>query len=54
LRGGLTTEHGCGVIPLSAFYRNPSAAQSNHGLVRFCFAKRDDTLNTAVERLQAV
>jgi len=50
----LTVEHGVGVIPVSAFYRDPNAKQSNHGLVRFCFAKRDDTLNTAIERLQAV
>lgn len=50
----LTVEHGVGVIPVSAFYREPEAAQSNHGLVRFCFAKRDDTLNTAIERLLKV
>ncbi len=50
----LTVEHGVGVIPVSAFYRHPQAEQSNHHLARFCFAKRDDTLNTAIERLLAV
>ncbi|MBB5216366.1 methionine aminotransferase [Parapusillimonas granuli] len=50
----LTTEHGVGVIPVSAFYRNPHAAESNHGLARFCFAKRDETLDAAMERLAAV
>lgn len=50
----LTTEHGVGVIPVSAFYRQPDVPQSNHNLVRFCFAKRDDTLNTAIEKLSSV
>lgn len=50
----LTMEHGVGVIPVSAFYRRPEALQSNHNLIRFCFAKRDDTLNTAIEKLASV
>ncbi len=50
----LTTEHGVGVIPVSAFYQNPIAPQSNHGFVRFCFAKRDETLDAAIERLARV
>lgn len=50
----LTTEHGVGVIPVSAFYQNPVAPQSNHGFVRFCFAKRDETLDAAIERLARV
>ncbi|MFT0545326.1 methionine aminotransferase [Allopusillimonas ginsengisoli] len=50
----MTIEHGVGVIPVSAFYRRPDALQSNHSLVRFCFAKRDDTLNTAIEKLISV
>ncbi|NYT75877.1 methionine aminotransferase [Alcaligenaceae bacterium] len=50
----LTTEHGVGVIPVSAFYRQPDALTSNHNLARFCFAKRDDTLNTAIEKLASV
>lgn len=50
----LTTKFGVGVIPVSAFYRNPLAPESNHGLVRFCFAKRDETLNTAIQKLANV
>jgi methionine aminotransferase len=34
-------------IPLSAFYEDGR----NQKLARFCFAKRDDTLNTALDRL---
>lgn len=48
----LTTENGVGVIPVSAFYRDPFAKEANHGLVRFCFAKQDSTLDTALSRLQ--
>lgn len=50
----LVKEHGVGVIPVSAFYRDPNAPVANHGLVRFCFAKRDATLDQAVERLRAL
>ncbi len=50
----LTTEHGVTVIPVSAFYANPDANDSNHRLVRFCFAKNDDTLDRALERLKKV
>ena len=50
----LTVEHGVTVIPVSAFYKQPDAAGSNHRLVRFCFAKQDSTLDAAVERLKAV
>lgn len=48
----LTTAQGVGVIPVSAFYRDPSSAEANHGLVRFCFAKQDTTLDAAIQRLQ--
>lgn len=48
----LTVEHGVGVIPVSAFYRDPAARDANHGLVRFCFAKREATLDAAIEKLQ--
>ncbi|MBI5258583.1 MAG: pyridoxal phosphate-dependent aminotransferase [Burkholderiales bacterium] len=44
----LTTEVGVAAIPLSAFYGDGR----NQGLVRFCYAKRDDTLNAALQRLQ--
>jgi len=50
----LTLDHGVTVIPLSAFYRQPNAPASNQGMVRFCFAKKDSTLDTAIERLQAI
>jgi methionine aminotransferase len=46
----LTREHGVAVIPVSVFYRDPPEQR----VVRFCFAKSDDTLREAVRRLQAV
>ena len=47
----LTTEHGVTTIPVSAFYQDPSDKGSNHQLVRLCFAKQDQTLDEALERL---
>ncbi len=47
----LTTEHGVTVIPMSAFYEDPNAKESNHQLVRFCFGKKDATLDAAAEKL---
>jgi methionine aminotransferase len=43
----LTTEVGVAAIPLSAFY----AGGFEQRIVRFCFAKKDATLNLALERL---
>ena len=43
----LTTEIGVAAIPLSAFYGDGF----DQKVVRFCFAKKDETLNTALERL---
>ncbi|MGZ5180576.1 MAG: pyridoxal phosphate-dependent aminotransferase [Ramlibacter sp.] len=43
----LTREFGVAAIPLSAFY----ADGFDQRVVRFCFAKRDETLNAALERL---
>jgi methionine aminotransferase len=43
----LTTEIGVAAIPLSAFYGN----RFDQRVVRFCFAKKDETLNMALERL---
>ncbi len=43
----LTTEIGVAAIPLSAFYGNGF----DQRVVRFCFAKKDETLHTALERL---
>ncbi len=43
----LTTEIGVAAIPLSAFYGNGY----DQRVVRFCFAKKDETLHTALQRL---
>lgn len=50
----LTTMHGVGGIPVSAFYADPIADTSNHKLIRFCFAKQDHTLDAALEKLAAI
>ena len=47
----LTREHGVASIPVSVFYQHPPA---DLRLVRFCFAKREDTLRQAAEKLCAV
>lgn len=44
----LTREHGVACIPVSVFYQQPP---TDLRLVRFCFAKREDTLRQAAERL---
>ncbi len=46
----LTIEKGVAAIPLSAFYSN----QIESGVIRFCFAKQDSTLNEAISRLQTL
>jgi len=43
----LVIEHGVATIPVAPFYRTPF----NHRLVRFCFGKRLETLDAALERL---
>ena len=43
----LTREHGVATIPVSAFYHN----KKDDKIVRFCFAKKEETLQLAVERL---
>jgi methionine transaminase len=43
----LTREMGVAAIPLSAFYGNGF----DQKVVRFCFAKKDETLHTALQRL---
>lgn len=50
----LTQTHGVTVIPVSAFYQSSDAPASNHQLVRFCFAKQEATLDSAIERLAKV
>jgi methionine transaminase len=44
----LTTEVGVAAIPLSAFYEDGR----NQSIARLCFAKKDQTLQHALERLQ--
>jgi methionine transaminase len=46
----LTREIGVAAIPMSAFYDVPE----EHQVVRFCFAKKTETLNTALERLSKI
>ena len=46
----LTAEIGVAAIPVSAFYSRPKES----GIVRFCFAKRDDTLRAALARLEKI
>jgi methionine aminotransferase len=46
----LTTEIGVAAIPLSGFYQQPQ----ERGHVRFCFAKREETLAEAARRLAAL
>jgi methionine aminotransferase len=43
----LTTEIKVAAIPVSAFYSQPTES----GIVRFCFAKKDETLRLALDRL---
>ncbi|MEP7183188.1 MAG: methionine aminotransferase [Betaproteobacteria bacterium] len=44
----LVREYGVATIPLSAFYQDGT----DHRVIRLCFAKRDETLHTAADRLQ--
>lgn len=46
----LTSEIGVAAIPVSAFYQQPQEA----GIVRFCFAKQDETLHKALELLAKI
>jgi methionine aminotransferase len=46
----LTTEVGVAAIPVSAFYDRPTES----GVIRFCFAKQEQTLVTALQRLQSL
>ncbi|MBF8781868.1 pyridoxal phosphate-dependent aminotransferase [Pseudomonas fulva] len=47
----LTREHGVASIPVSVFYQQPVPGQR---LIRLCFAKREETLRQAAERLCAI
>jgi methionine aminotransferase len=46
----LTTQLGVAAIPLSAFYAQPFEQR----IVRFCYAKRTETLDAALDRLAAL
>lgn len=46
----LTTEIGVAAIPLAPFYHDAK----EQSVVRFCFAKRDETLRTALDRLSRI
>ena len=43
----ITMEHGVASIPVSVFYHH----RQDHHVVRFCFAKKDETLKKAAEKL---
>jgi methionine transaminase len=44
----LVRDYGVATIPLSAFYQDGT----DHRVIRFCFAKREETLQAAAERLR--
>jgi methionine aminotransferase len=46
----ITKEYGVATIPVSAFY----SSGKDDKVVRFCFCKKDDTLEKAVERLSKI
>ena len=43
----MTMEHGVAAIPVSVFYHR----RQDHHVIRFCFAKKDETLEKAAEKL---
>ncbi|ROL72520.1 aminotransferase [Pseudomonas chlororaphis] len=47
----MNREHGVATIPVSVFYQTPAPQQR---LVRLCFAKREETLRQAAEKLCAI
>ena len=46
----LTREHGIAAIPVSAFYHDPP----DHKVLRFCFAKKEETLRKGTEILRSI
>jgi methionine aminotransferase len=46
----LTKEYGVATIPVSVFYRS----ETDNKVVRFCFAKKTETLEAAVEKLARI
>ncbi|MBA1229424.1 pyridoxal phosphate-dependent aminotransferase [Pseudomonas viridiflava] len=47
----MTREHGVASIPISVFYQSPPEGQR---LIRLCFAKQEETLRLAAEKLCAI
>ncbi len=47
----VTKEFGVAAIPISVFYKDPPKDQR---ILRFCFAKQDETLDNAIEKLCAI
>jgi methionine aminotransferase len=46
----LTIDHGVAAIPPAVFYHRGD----DHKVLRFCFAKKEETLKAAAERLNAI
>ena len=46
----LTKDFGLATIPVSAFYQD----KTDYGVIRFCFAKKDETLMAAAEKLKGL
>ncbi len=46
----ITKEYGVAVIPVSVFYKN----ETDNKVVRFCFCKKEETLEKALERLRKI
>jgi methionine aminotransferase len=46
----ITKEYGVATIPVSAFYQSGT----DNKVIRFCFAKKEETIATAVERLRTI
>lgn len=49
--GRLAREFGVAAIPISVFYKEPPPGQR---ILRFCFAKQEETLDNAIEKLCAI
>lgn len=50
----LTKEVGVSLIPVSAFYRDTKSNEANNQILRFCFAKSDETLEKAIKLLKQI
>lgn len=46
----LTIEHGVATIPISVFYSN----KQDDKIIRFCFAKKEETIKAAIEKLTMI